>query len=98
MSGMSAGERVAGYLIAYAVLVDASNDCDALDEVVVASESWAAAAELMRTLGYRKVPGRPSRTTVPSEALHVAFSTPGAVFRKRFMSNSPWVPFSKDVT
>ncbi|GAA3918838.1 hypothetical protein GCM10022244_30030 [Streptomyces gulbargensis] len=58
MGAMSAQATV----IAYAVLADASNACDAVDEVV-AADSWKAATGLMRACGYRKVPQRPARTT-----------------------------------
>ncbi|MCP3818696.1 hypothetical protein NLX86_11380 [Streptomyces sp. A3M-1-3] len=91
---MSARTRVADRVIAYAVLADESNACDALDEVVVASDSWASATGLMQACGYRKVPRRTDSSKVPREALDVAFATPGTVFRKRFMADSPWTPAS----
>ncbi|GAA2985557.1 hypothetical protein Sfulv_17740 [Streptomyces fulvorobeus] len=95
MGGMSARARVAGSVIAYAVLADESNACDALDEVVVASDSWASATTLMRACGYRKVPRRTESRDVPHEALEVAFATPGTVFRKRFMAETSWAPASR---
>ncbi|MFF4173343.1 hypothetical protein [Streptomyces sp. NPDC001744] len=94
MGGMSAGTTIGDTVIAYAVLADASNDCDAVDEVVVAADSWKSATDLMRACGYRKVPRRPARDTVDHGAAEAAFAMPGVVLRKRFGSDAPWVPNS----
>ncbi|MFJ7990553.1 hypothetical protein [Streptomyces sp. NPDC096351] len=88
---MSAKVTIKDVVIAYAVLVDESNDCDALDEVVVAADSWRSATDLMRARGYRKVPRRPARSTIDDGAVEVAFATPGTLFRRRFGSSAPWV-------
>lgn len=96
MSAMSAKVTIADRVIAHAVLVDASNACDAVDEVVVAADSWRTATDLMRARGYRKVPKRPARTTIDRAALDVAFAAPGTVFRKRFGTNAPWTPAPGD--
>ncbi|MEV4918779.1 hypothetical protein AB0K47_18420 [Streptomyces tirandamycinicus] len=92
--GTSAKATVGGTVVAYAVLADASNACDAVDEVVVAADSWASAIDLVRALGYRKVPRRPARDTVDGDAVEAAFAMPGTVFRRRFGSGAPWVPSS----
>lgn len=92
MSDMAAKARVADLAIAYAALVDESNACDALDEVVVASDSWSSATDLMRARGCRKVPKRATSSKVPPEAVEAALTTPGTVFWKRFMADSPWTP------
>ncbi|MEV5729072.1 MULTISPECIES: hypothetical protein [Streptomyces] len=89
---MTARTRVAGLVVAYAPLVDATNACDALDEVVVAADSWATATDLIRACGYRKVPRRAMSGKVPAEAVEVALTDPGTVFRKRCMSEAPWTP------
>ncbi|WP_254406277.1 hypothetical protein [Streptomyces sp. AC627_RSS907] len=94
MSGMSAKVTIKDTVVACAVLADASNACDAVDEVVVAADSWKSAVGLIRACGYRKVPRRPARTAVDRDAVDVAFATPGTVFRKRFGSAAPWVPYS----
>ncbi|KOT40583.1 hypothetical protein ADK41_12730 [Streptomyces caelestis] len=94
MNGTSVKVTVMNLVVAYAVLVDASNDCDAVDEVVVAADSWKSAIELMRGCGYRKVPRRPARRTVDDDAAEAAFASPGTVFRKRFGSDAPWAPRS----
>ncbi|MFD5771415.1 hypothetical protein ACFWIN_37080 [Streptomyces sp. NPDC127049] len=90
MSGMSAKATIKDVVIAYAVLVDESNDCDALDEVVVAADSWRSATDLMRACGYRKVPRRPARNAIDDDVVEVAFARPGTVFRRRFGSSAPW--------
>ncbi|WP_435972308.1 hypothetical protein [Streptomyces sp. Qhu_M48] len=87
---MAARSRVGGLVVAYAALVDASNACDALDEVVVAADSWASAADLFRACGYRKVPRRVMYGRVPGAAVAAALTSPGTVFRKRFMADTPW--------
>lgn len=92
MGAMTARTRVGGLVIAYAVLVDASNACDAVDEVAVAAESWTSAAGLLRACGYRKVPRRAVGDRVPDGAVEAAFARPGTVFRKRFMADTPWTP------
>ncbi|MEU8648624.1 hypothetical protein [Streptomyces sp. NPDC048737] len=91
---MSAKVTIEDTVIAYAVLADASNACDAVDEVVVATDSWKSAVDLIRACGYRKVPKRPARNSVDRGAMEVAFAMPGTVFRKRFGSEAPWVPVS----
>ncbi|MEU2118168.1 hypothetical protein ABZ567_21600 [Streptomyces sp. NPDC016459] len=93
---MSAKTTIKDTVIAYAVLADASNACDAVDEVVVAADSWKSATDLIRACGYRKVPKRPARNTIDHTAVEAAFATPGTVFRKRFGSDAPWVPNSHD--
>ncbi|MFJ8544401.1 hypothetical protein ACIRFH_20675 [Streptomyces sp. NPDC093586] len=95
MGGMTAKERVAGLVVAYAALVDASNACDALDEVVVAADSWTSATDLLRSCGYRKVPRRAMNDKVPAEAVAAALTSPGTVFRKRFTADTPWTPATK---
>jgi hypothetical protein len=90
MGDMTARARVAGLVVVYAALVDASNACDALDEVVVAADDWATATDLLRARGYRKVPRRARTGKIPEEALAVALADPGTVFRKRFMADEPW--------
>ncbi|MFI0990250.1 hypothetical protein [Streptomyces exfoliatus] len=92
---MTAKTRVADLVIAYAALVDASNACDALDEVVVAADSWASATDLMRACGYLKVPRRTMSTKVPAQAVAAALTSPGTVFRKRFMADTPWTPAAR---
>ncbi|MEU9671503.1 hypothetical protein ACH419_43190 [Streptomyces bobili] len=92
MADMTAKARVADLVIAYAVLVDATNACDALDEVVVASGSWAATRDLLRTCGYLRVPRRAMRNKIPAEAVEAALTNPGTVFRKRFRADTPWTP------
>ncbi|GAA2468532.1 hypothetical protein [Streptomyces macrosporus] len=92
MGDMTATVRAAGLVVAYAVLVDASNACDALDEVVVAADSWGTATDLIRVCGYRKVPRRATSGKVPTEALEAALAAPGTVLRKRFMADTPWGP------
>ncbi|MFD3535933.1 hypothetical protein [Streptomyces sp. NPDC058664] len=89
---MTAKTRVADLVIAYAALVDASNACDALDEVVVAADSWASATDLLRACGYRKVPRRAMSNKIPEQAVAAALTSPGTVFRKRFMADTPWTP------
>ncbi|MGC2998531.1 hypothetical protein ACPF8X_09145 [Streptomyces sp. G35A] len=91
---MSAKTTIKDLVIAYAVLADASNACDAVDEVVVASDSWKSAIELIRACGYRKVPKRPAHSTIDQDAVEAAFAMPGTVFRKRFGSAAPWAPYS----
>ncbi|WP_338783597.1 hypothetical protein [Streptomyces sp. DG1A-41] len=91
---MSAKVTVTDMVVAYAVLADASNACDAVDEVVVAADSWKAAIDLMRACGYRKVPKHPARNNVDRDAVEVAYATSGKVFRRRFGSKAPWVPVS----
>ncbi|MFF5638128.1 hypothetical protein [Streptomyces sp. NPDC012825] len=95
MGGMDARARVAGLVVAYAVLVDATNACDAVDEVVVAADSWVSAKELLRARGYRKVPKRAMGNRIPQEAVAAALTDPGTVFRKRFMADTPWTPAAK---
>ncbi|MGW7134333.1 hypothetical protein ACWGIA_39170 [Streptomyces bobili] len=92
MGDMTAKARVADLVIAYAVLVDASNACDALDEVVVAAGSWAAARELLRACGYLRVPRRAMSNKIPAEAVEAALTNPGMVLRKRFRADTPWTP------
>ncbi|MET8572096.1 hypothetical protein [Streptomyces sp. NPDC004783] len=92
---MTAKARVAGLVIAYAALVDATNACDALDEVVVAAGSWASATDLLRACGYLKVPRQAMSKKIPAEAIEAALTSPGTVFRKRFMTDTPWTPATK---
>jgi oligoribonuclease NrnB/cAMP/cGMP phosphodiesterase (DHH superfamily) len=87
---MSGAERAAGLVVAYAVLVDETNACDALDEVVMATDSWKTAADTMRRLRYRSVPKRPAQRTVPADARDAAPAKPGVLLRKRMMSPEPW--------
>ncbi|MEU2915970.1 hypothetical protein ACFYM3_35225 [Streptomyces massasporeus] len=94
MSGMSAKTKIKDLVVAYAVLADASNACDAVDEVVAAADSWKSAMELIRVCGYRKIPVRPARSTIDDDAVGAAFAMPGTVFRKRFGSEAPWAPVS----
>ncbi|WP_237409524.1 hypothetical protein [Streptomyces sp. M2CJ-2] len=95
MGDMTAKARVADLVIAYATLVDATNACDALDEVVVAADSWASATDLLRACGYLKVPRRAMSKKIPAEAVEAALTNPGTVFRKRFMADTPWTPAAK---
>jgi hypothetical protein len=92
---MTARARVADLVVAYAVLVDATNACDALDEVVVAADTWASAADLIRACGYLKVPRRATSGGIAAEAVEAALAAPGTVFRKRFMSDTPWAPAAR---
>ncbi|MFM9499017.1 hypothetical protein ACKI1Q_36120 [Streptomyces galilaeus] len=92
MGDMIAKARVADLVIAYAVLVDASNTCYALDEVVVASDSWTAARDLLGACGYLRVPRRAMRNKILAEAVETALTNPGIVFRKRFRADTPWTP------
>jgi hypothetical protein len=95
MGDMTAKARVADLVIAYAALVDATNACDALDEVVVAADSWASATDLLRACGYLKVPRRAMGNKIPAEAVEAALTKPGTVFRKRFKADTPWAPAAK---
>ncbi|MGY1456715.1 hypothetical protein [Streptomyces sp. SS8] len=92
---MTAGARVADLAVAYAVLVDATNACDALDEVVVAADTWASAVDLVRACGYLKVPRRATSGAISAEAVEAALTAPGTVLRKRFMSDMPWAPAAR---
>ncbi|MFM9709112.1 hypothetical protein [Streptomyces galilaeus] len=89
---MTAKARGADLVIAYVILVDATNACDALDEVVVASGSWAAARDLLRACGYLRVPRRAMSNKIPAEAVEAALNHPGMVFRKRFRADTLWTP------
>ncbi|MET9778528.1 hypothetical protein ABZ023_30490 [Streptomyces sp. NPDC006367] len=94
MGNMTAKARVAGLVVVYAALVDATNACDALDETVVAADDWATATDLLRALGYRRVPRRAMSGKIPAEALAAALAAPGTVFRRRFMADEPWAPIA----
>ncbi|CAM5351241.1 MULTISPECIES: hypothetical protein [Streptomyces] len=48
MNDTSAQMKITDSMIAYAVSADASNTCDAVDEVVVAADRWRTATDLMR--------------------------------------------------
>ncbi|MGI5484579.1 hypothetical protein [Streptomyces lavendofoliae] len=88
---MSAKVTIGGSVIVYAVLADATDACDAVDEVVVAAADWRAATDLLRTRGYRRVPRRPARSDrIDASALDVAFAAPGTVFRRRVGTGGPW--------
>jgi hypothetical protein len=92
---MTAKARVADLVIAYAALVDATNACDALDEVVVAADSWASATDLIRACDYLKVPRRAMNNRIPADAVEAALSDPGTVLRRRFGADTPWAPAAK---
>ncbi|MFD3531679.1 hypothetical protein [Streptomyces sp. NPDC058664] len=95
MGGMTAKARVADLVVAYAVLPDATNACDALGEVVVAADSWVSAKKLLRAHGYLKVSKRAVNSRISQEAVAAALTDPGTVFRKRFMTDTPWPPADK---
>ncbi len=89
--GMSAKVTIGGSVVVHAVLADATDACDAVDEVVVAAADRRAATDLPRAHGYRKVPRRPARSgRIDASALDVAFAAPGAVFRRRVGTGGPW--------
>jgi hypothetical protein len=92
MGNMTARARAAGLVVAYTALADATDACDALDEVVVAADSWASARELIRACGYRKVPRRAEGHRFPAGALEAALGAPGTVLRRRFGTGAAWTP------
>ncbi|MEV5429504.1 hypothetical protein [Streptomyces sp. NPDC052701] len=78
--------------VALAVLDDGSGDCDPNDEVLVAAPTWVAAARLMRERGYRRVPRRAGRLKPAPDAVALATSTPGVVYRRKWASGDAWQP------
>jgi hypothetical protein len=82
--------------VAIAVLDDGSGDCDPNDEVLVAAPTWAAAARLMREQGYRHVPRQPDRMKPAPDAVTLAVSTPGVVYRRKWAVGDAWQPIAAE--
>ncbi|WP_461083695.1 hypothetical protein [Streptomyces deserti] len=92
MSGMTGFVRSGSLGVAIAVLDDGSGDCDPNDEVLVGAPNWATAARLMRERGYRHVPRQPDRLKPAPDAVALAVSTPGVVYRRKWASEDAWQP------
>ncbi|MCL3992840.1 hypothetical protein [Streptomyces lavenduligriseus] len=95
VKGMAARVRVEGLVVAYTALADATNACDAVDEVVVAADDWAGAKSLLRSCGYLGIPTRATSGRIPADAVGAALSDPGTVFRRHFRAVTPWAPAEK---
>lgn len=94
MNDMTGFTRSGSLVVAFAVLEDGSGDCAPNDEVIVAADSWADAARLMREHGYRKVPKRPARMKPDPEAVALATKTPGIVYRRKWAAGQQWRPLN----
>jgi hypothetical protein len=49
----------------------------------------------MRACGYPKVPRRAASNKIPAAAVEAALTSPGTIFRKRFMADTPWTPAAR---
>ncbi|MFI6035956.1 hypothetical protein ACIBBD_17640 [Streptomyces sp. NPDC051315] len=94
MGGITGFVRSGSLGVAFAVLDDGSGACDPNDEVLVAAPNWTTAARLMRERGYRRVPKQPDRLKPSPDAVALAVSTPGVVYRRKWAAGEEWQPMA----